>query len=597
MNGDPVSPSQIAVLDTGGQYCHLIARKIREAGVSSEVWPSDTPVEKLQGVRGIVISGGPCSVYDEASPTLDRSVLEAGVPVLGICYGQHLLTHLLGGDVRKGDKGEFGLAFLDLGGGNSRLLEGVPTHQQVWMSHRDVTVAPPPGFSITATTSTCDTAAIEDAARGYYAVQFHPEVVHTVEGTRILANFLFGICGCAQDWNAGQRIALVQDQIRERAGERKVFFFVSGGVDSTVAFMLCLDALGSERVRGVYVDTGLMREGETQFVRETFAGFGLVRIEECEEEFLSALEGVREPELKRHIIGEQFVKVQERIIEQQGLLSGRWILGQGTIYPDTIESGGTARAATIKTHHNRVPGIQKLIDAGLIVEPLADFYKDEVRAIGRELGLGPQLLDRHPFPGPGLAIRCLCAEADQSATRIPEGWLLPVRSVGVLGDSRSYAPVLALDTFPAEDGSLQAEATELVNRGSGSGPSAFNRVVARVASREALEHQRVFASTITHGRLALLREADAIVRKISHDSGFDKEVWQFPVVLIPLGSGESRDSIVLRPIRSVDGMTADSVPMPAGLLGEMSERLMAIPDLAGVYLDLTHKPPGTIEWE
>ncbi len=546
-------------------------------------------------MKGIVISGGPASVYDDESPTLDRSVLEACVPVLGICYGQHLLTHLLGGDVRKGDKGEFGLALLDLAEAGSRLLNGVETHQQVWMSHRDVTVAPPLGFQITATTSTCTTAAIEDAVRNFYAVQFHPEVVHTLQGQRILANFLFDICGCAKDWDAGQRINLVQDQIRQRAGDRNIFFFVSGGVDSTVAFMLCLDALGSERVRGVYVDTGLMREGETQFVRETFAGFGLVRIEECEEEFLGALEGVREPELKRHIIGEQFVRVQERIIEQQGLLNGRWILGQGTIYPDTIESGGTARAATIKTHHNRVPGIQKLIDAGLIVEPLADFYKDEVRAIGRELGLGPQLLDRHPFPGPGLAIRCLCAESDQHSTRTPDGWLLPIRSVGVLGDSRSYAPVLALDAFPTEDGQLQAEATELVNRGSG--PSGFNRVVARVATREPLEHQRVFSSSITHGRVDLLRAADAIVREMSLESGFDKEVWQFPVVLIPLGFGEARDSVVLRPIRSVDGMTADSVPVPSDLLHGMAARLMAIPEIAGVYLDLTHKPPGTIEWE
>ncbi len=512
--------------------------------------------------------------------------------MLGICYGQQLIAHLLGGDVRPGDKGEFGLALLDLADGDSELLRGVTDHQQVWMSHRDKVAAPPPGFRIIATTSTCDTGAIEDTARKLYAVQFHPEVVHTTEGMKILGNFLFDICQCAKDWNAGQRISLIEDLIRERAGDRNVFFFVSGGVDSTVAFMLCLDALGSERVRGVYVDTGLMRDGETQFVRETFAGFGLIRIENCEEEFLTALEGVREPELKRHIIGEQFVKVQERIIEQVGLLSGRWILGQGTIYPDTIESGGTAKAATIKTHHNRVPGIQKLIDSGHIVEPLADFYKDEVRTIGRELGLAPALLDRHPFPGPGLAIRCLCAEADQPVTRIPDGYLVPVRSVGVQGDSRSYAPVLAIDAFPSEASRLQDEATELVNRSLG-----VNRVIARVASREPLERQHVFPTTLTHGRLELLREADAIVREMSHESGFDKDVWQFPVILIPVGVGESRDSIVLRPIQSVDGMTADSVTMPDDLLHAMAARLMAIPEIAAVYYDLTHKPPGTIEWE
>ncbi|HZL55941.1 MAG TPA: glutamine-hydrolyzing GMP synthase, partial [Bryobacteraceae bacterium] len=400
------------------------------------------------------------------------------------------------------------------------------------------------------------------------------------------------ICRCAKDWDASRRVNLIHDLIRARAGDRKIFFFVSGGVDSTVAFSLCLDALGSERVRGVYVDTGLMRAGETDYIRETFGGLGLVQIEECAEEFLSALEHARDPELKRHIIGEQFVRVQERIIEDRGILNGHWILGQGTIYPDTIESGGTAKAATIKTHHNRVPGIQKLMDAGLIIEPLAEFYKDEVRAIGRELGIAPELLERHPFPGPGLAIRCLCAEADQPVTRVPDGFLVPVRSVGVQGDSRSYAPVMAIDAFPSQASKLQDEATELVNRNVG-----INRVMARVATREPLERQHVFSSALTHGRIELLREADAIVRKLSQEAAFDKEVWQFPVILIPLGYGESRDSIVLRPVQSVDGMTADSVAMPDELLHSMAVRLMAIPEIAGVYYDLTHKPPGTIEWE
>jgi GMP synthase (glutamine-hydrolysing) len=387
---------------------------------------------------------------------------------------------------------------------------------------------------------------------------------------------------------------LIEDQIRQRAGGRGVFFFVSGGVDSTVAFMLCLDALGSERVCGVYVDTGLMREGETEFVEETFAalGHGVVSIEHAEEEFLAPLEGVNEPELKRHIVGEQFVKVQERILAQRSVSDGSWILGQGTIYPDTIESGGSSKAATIKTHHNRVPGIQKLIEQGLIVEPLADFYKDEVREIGRELGLSAALLNRHPFPGPGLAIRCLCSPEERVVTRVPDGWLVPVHSVGVQGDSRSYAPVLAIDAFPSSSAKLQDEATELVNRSAG-----VNRVIACVASREALGHQRVFASSITHGRLALLRRADGIVRDLSLESGFDAKVWQFPVILIPLGSGESRDSVVLRPICSVDGMTADSVTMPDELLHAMSKQLLEIPEIAGVYYDLTHKPPGTIEWE
>jgi GMP synthase (glutamine-hydrolysing) len=585
-------------LDTGGQYCHLIARKVRELGVSSEVFPSESPIDALRHAKGIIISGGPSSVYDHSSPTMDPAVLSAGIPTLGICYGQQLITQLLGGDVRKGDKGEFGLAFLDLHTTGSRLFAGLADHQKIWMSHRDLVAVPPTGFRVLASTTTCATAAIEDEARRLYGVQFHPEVVHTTEGVRILENFLFGICDCVKDWNPANRVALIEDQIRERAGERSVFFFVSGGVDSTVAFLLCLEALGSERVCGVYVDTGLMRQGETDFVEETFAGLGhdVVTIERAEEEFLGPLEGVHEPELKRHIIGEQFVKVQERIMAARGLADGTWILGQGTIYPDTIESGGSARdqskTATIKTHHNRVPGIQKLIEQGLIIEPLADFYKDEVREIGREMGLSSALLDRHPFPGPGLAIRCLCSAEEHPVTRFSEGWLVPVHSVGVQGDSRSYAPVLAIDTFPSAAARLQDEATELVNRSVG-----VNRVMACVASREPIGRQKVFASYITHGRLELLRRADGIVREMSRESGFDKNVWQFPVILIPLGAGESRDSVVLRPIGSVDGMTADSVTMPDGLLHAMAGRILEIPEVAGVYYDLTHKPPGTIEWE
>ncbi len=562
--------------------------------MSSDVFASDTPLKKLRGARGVIISGGPHSVYDDSSPTIERSVLAAGVPVLGICYGQQLIAQLLGGVVRKGVKGEFGLALLDLLDGDSRLLRGVADHQQIWMSHRDLVTTPPDGFHILAKTSTCETAAMEDPARRIYGVQFHPEVVHTVQGVRILENFLFDICGCVKDWNAGQRIALVEDEIRRAVGERNVFFFVSGGVDSTVAFTLCLRALGAGRVRGVYVDTGLMREGETEFVERMFEklGHGVVEIARCEREFVEPLEHVGEPELKRHLIGEQFVRVQERIIESRGLLDGHWILGQGTIYPDTIESGGTANAATIKTHHNRVPGVQKLMESGRIVEPLADFYKDEVRAIGRELGLPAGLLDRHPFPGPGLAIRCLCAEADEPVQRVPEGWLIPVRSVGVQGDSRSYAPVLAIDAFPSVSSRLQDEATDLINRTEG-----INRVVARVEMREPFERQRVFASSITHGRLELLRRADAIVRELCHESGFEAKVWQFPVILIPVGAEGARDSVVLRPIQSVDGMTADSVAMPDELLHSMAGRLMAIPEIAAVYYDLTHKPPGTIEWE
>jgi GMP synthase (glutamine-hydrolysing) len=574
--------AQIIVLDAGGQYCHLIARKVRDLGVYSEVRASETPAGELAGAIGLIVSGGPNSVYDPASPTVDPAIFQSGAAVLGICYGQQLMAYLLGGTVELGAKGEYGLATLDLNGTASALFDGVTGPQQIWMSHRDLVSAAPPGFSVLGSTATCSIAAIAAPDRGLYAVQFHPEVVHTTHGREILSNFVFGVCGCRRDWDARDRVPQIENEIRQAVGNRNVFFFVSGGVDSTVACALCQRALGPERVQGIYVDTGLMREGETDSMRRMPG----VSVESAEAQFLGALAGVRDPEEKRHIIGEEFVRVQERIVESRHLLDGHWILGQGTIYPDTIESGGTEKAAVIKTHHNRVPGIQRLIDAGCIVEPLRSYYKDEVREIGRELGLPAELLERHPFPGPGLAIRCLCSEIDAGVEATAEGYILPVHSVGVQGDSRSYAPVLCIDTLD------QMRATELINRICG-----VNRVIACVRAVAPLADLRVRISALSPERLARLRHADAIVRRLSHASGFDRRIWQFPVVLIPFGSAEAPDSVVLRPIDSVDGMTAQSVSMPDDLLDSIATELTSVPGVSGVFYDLTHKPPATIEWE
>jgi GMP synthase (glutamine-hydrolysing) len=586
------SPSQIVVLDAGGQYCHLIARKVREAGVYAEVRPHDAPAAQLASARGIIISGGPSSVYEPDSPTIDPGIFSLGIPVLGICYGLQLMAHLLGGKVERGEKGEYGLAHLDLEH-PAPLFEKVPPGKfQVWMSHRDLVRAVPPGFEILGATETCRVAAMGDAARRFYGVQFHPEVVHTCHGRKVIENFVLGICGATPDWNPKLRIPIVTSYIHEAAAGRNVFFFVSGGVDSTVAYTLCLRALGKDRVRGIYVDTGLMREGETDFVRAVFDRLapGTVVIEEAEPRFLGALSGVCDPERKRQIIGEEFVRVQEEILESGHFLEGDWVLGQGTIYPDTIESGGTAKAAVIKTHHNRVAGIQRLIETGRVVEPLSSFYKDEVREIGRELGVPEELLERHPFPGPGLAIRCLCSDEDLPLKRTNDGWIAPVHSVGVQGDSRSYAPVLILDK-PLAPG-IHDAATALINRISG-----INRVVAAAGSREPIGSLRVLPAALTPERLARLRMADAAVRRLSHQSGFDRQVWQFPVVLIPLGTLDRPDSLVLRPIDSVDGMTARSAPMEPALLAEMAGELLDLEGVSAVFYDLTHKPPATIEWE
>jgi GMP synthase (glutamine-hydrolysing) len=594
MNRQASAP-QITVLDAGGQYCHLIARKVRELGIYAEVRPSNTSAADLAGRRGIIISGGPSSVYEAGSPTVDPAIFGAGAPVLGICYGLQLMAHLLeGGSVARGERGEYGLAFLEPLGATLLFGGGAAGRQQVWMSHRDLVDAPPKGFEVLGRTETCPIAAMGDSRRRLYGVQFHPEVVHTERGRAILENFLFQVCGCEKDWNPKYRIPQIVDRIREAVGDRNVFFFVSGGVDSSVAYVLCLRALGAARVRGIYVDTGLMRDGETEFVRRMFdaVAAGTVFVEPAEDRFLGALTGVRDPEKKRCIIGEEFVRVQDEIIESGHFLEGEWILGQGTIYPDTIESGGTAHSAVIKTHHNRVPGIQRLIEMGCVVEPLSSFYKDEVREIGEELSLPPELLHRHPFPGPGLAIRCLCAEAQEPVRKTGEGWILPVHSVGVQGDCRSYAPVLALERSPAAGENLHEAATQLINRN-----REINRVVALVESRQRLESLSVFPSALTPERLSRLRQADAAVRRLSRDYGFDHRVWQFPVILIPVGADDRPDSVVLRPVDSVDGMTARSVDMEPALLRLIASELLQLEGICAVFYDLTHKPPATIEWE
>ena len=589
-NSDTPTP-QITVLDTGGQYTHLIARKVRELGVYGDIQPSETPARELATRKGIIISGGPASVYEAGSPDIDPGILAAGVPVLGICYGHQLVAHHLGGKIQKGERGEYGIAHVAVAKPDA-LWTGI-AQSQVWMNHRDTVSAAPPGFEIVASTETSGIAAMSDDTRKIFGLQFHPEVAHTHAGTEILRNFVFDICGATRDWDVSERVPLIEDEIRRTAGDRNVFFFVSGGVDSTVAYTLCLRALGPERVFGIYVDTGLMRKNETEMVRAGFEELGAVKflVDEAEREFLGALEGVYDPEQKRCAIGEQFVKVQERILATEHFLDGHWILGQGTIYPDTIESGGTAKADVIKTHHNRVAGIQALIDSGRVIEPLTSFYKDEVRRLGRELGVPEKFLTRHPFPGPGLAIRCLCSDKRAAVTETSDGFLLPIRSVGVQGDSRSYRGVLALPRHPSER-DVEETAPRLTNR-----RMDINRVVAFCGGKAPLRSLEAFEATITKQRLDLLRDADAIVRRFCVQTGFEDRVWQFPVVLVPLGTDAMRESVVLRPINSVDGMTADVVLIGEEMLDRLTRELLELPGIAAVFYDLTHKPPGTIEWE
>ncbi len=595
---------RIAVLDSGGQYCHLIARKIREIGFFAEILPIGTDPARLQGYSGLILSGGPCSVFDPQSPQPATGLFELGRPVLGICYGHQLIASHLGGTVKRGTSNEFGSALLRIRRA-AGLFKGLDADQQVWMSHGDHVARMPPGFGVLATTQECEVAAMGDRQRQIFGLQFHPEVVHTPNGSRMLQNFLVGACGGEPDWHPGDRIEGLLGGIRNQVGQRRVLLFLSGGVDSTVAYALLVRALGQDSVEAVYVDTGFMREGETAQIRSAFRSLGLgsLRVVRAADLFLGRLSGIVDPEAKRAIIGQAFVDVQAGILADRKYGTQDWLLGQGTIYPDTIESGGTTAADVIKTHHNRVPRIQQMLAEGRVVEPLTEFYKDEVRAVGRALGLPSPLVDRHPFPGPGLAIRCLCSassaepvrDAGIDAAAQRNGYsavLLPLRSVGVQGDSRSYAGLTVVYGGRFDFGTLLPLSTAITNE-----HRQTNRVVALVAPNGADPSRwKIVPAGLDARRVRLLQRADRIVRRYLRDEGLYGEVWQCPVVLLPWGR-DGGETVGLRPVVSVDGMTASVAELPLPGLRELADRLTRIGGIDGVVYDVSHKPPSTIEWE
>ena len=595
---------KIAVLDSGGQYCHLIARKVRELGVYAEILPVGVDPDETREHRGIILSGGPSSVFDEASPQPDPGLFESGKPMLGICYGHQLLAKHLGGRVERGQTHEFGTATLRVceeGG----LFSGLKGEHRVWMSHGDHVVRLPEQFKILASTEECGVAAMGHAERGVYGLQFHPEVIHTPDGPAMLRNFLRNACGCAMDWRPKDRVDQLLRQIREQSRGRQVLFFLSGGVDSTVAYALTVRALGSANVAAVYVDTGFMRDRETSEIEEAFSALNLGRLQvfDASSLFLGRLRGVVDPERKRAIIGRAFVDVQDEILGRDAYRGRGWILGQGTIYPDTIESGGTQSSDVIKTHHNRVERIQELLKQGRVLEPLSEFYKDEVWELGRSLGLPPTLLERHPFPGPGLAIRCLCSSSAAGPTvdrRIEalalqygySAYLLPLRSVGVQGDSRSYAHLTVLHGSNLDYRRALPLSTAITNEFRHT-----NRVVATLApGRIEPTEWRIRPATLTPERVRLLQRLDRAVTDYLRIEGLYDQVWQSPVVLLPW-SRDGGESVVLRPITSVDGMTAAVAELPRSGLLELAFRLNGIDGVDSVLYDVSNKPPSTIEWE
>ncbi|MGI6879753.1 glutamine-hydrolyzing GMP synthase [Microbacterium sp. gxy059] len=516
----------VLVVDFGAQYAQLIARRVREAGVYSELVPHSITAAEIEEKNpvGIIMSGGPSSVYAEGAPTFDPEIFRLGVPTLGICYGFQVMAQALGGEVANTGLREYGATDTTLSRPDHVLLEGTPAAQSVWMSHGDSVSRAPEGFEVLATTASTPVAAFANPDAGLYGVQWHPEVKHSAHGQRIIENFLHRAAGLPADWNSGSVIEEQVARIREQVGSARVISALSGGVDSAVSTALVHRAIG-DQLTAVFVDHGLLRKGEREQVEKDYVestGVNLITVDAADT-FLGHLAGVTDPEEKRKIIGREFIRAFEKVqrdLVEEAKAEGEKVrfLVQGTLYPDVVESGGGSGTANIKSHHN-VGGLPDDLDFELI-EPLRALFKDEVREIGRELGIPEAIVGRQPFPGPGLGIR-------------------------IIGE-------------------------------------------------------------VTRDRLDVLREADAIAREELSAAGLDAQIWQCPVVLLAdvrsvgvQGDGRTYGHpIVLRPVSSEDAMTADWTRLPYEVLARISNRITnEVQEVNRVVLDVTSKPPATIEWE
>jgi GMP synthase (glutamine-hydrolysing) len=511
----------VLVVDFGAQYAQLIARRVRQAQVYSEIVPSSMPIEKMlaKNPKAIILSGGPSSVYAEGAPSIDKKLFEAGIPVFGICYGFQAMAAALGGVVTQTGKSEFGRTEMQISKTDAKLLKGLPSEFKVWMSHGDSVTTVPEGFTSTAQTADTPIVAFESSDAKFAGVQFHPEVLHSENGQEILRRWLIDIVGCTPSWNSENIVASEVARIKEVVGTKRVLCGLSGGVDSAVAAAIVQKAVGSQLIC-VFVDHGLLREGEAEQVERDFvASTGVaLHVVDAKERFLNALSGVTDPETKRKIIGTEFIRVFEAAAREVSATESIDFLVQGTLYPDVVESGGGEGTANIKSHHN-VGGLPDDLQFTL-VEPLRTLFKDEVREAGLQLGLPEEIVMRQPFPGPGLAIR-------------------------IVGE-------------------------------------------------------------VTENNLGILRRADAIAREELKRAELDRVIWQCPVVLLAgvrsvgvQGDGRTYGHpIVLRPVSSEDAMTADWSRVPYDVLEKISTRITnEVREVNRVVLDVTSKPPGTIEWE
>ena len=625
------SREKIVVLDFGSQYAHLIAKRLRMMGYYSEIALPSSDVATLgENVRGIILSGGPASVYDAAVPEFNSAILELDIPILGLCYGHQLMAQSYGGSVGKAPVGEFGFATLTKteAGATSPLLAGVSDTTQVWMSHQDAVLTLADGFEVIGSTKDCPYAALQDLRRKRFSLQCHCEVKDTLEGNKIFENFAH-ICGMSRNWDEDTVLAHILENIQREATGKNVLLFLSGGVDSTVAFALLNKALGQKRVLGLHIDNGFMRKNESRRVEEAYHAHGFTNfiVEDASDGFLRAIAGLTDPQKKRMAVGEHFIAVRNEVVEKQHL-DDSWLLAQGTLYPDIIESGGTKNSHTIKTHHNRVAGIQALIEKGLIIEPLKDLYKDEVRSIGKKIGLSDELVMRHPFPGPGLSINVLCTDGKagkNDAAEMQEAQkeldavtftqfcehcsqslvrsVLPVRSVGVQGDFRTYRfpAVLTFENegagfyhLPKKWEKLEAASSAVTNSA-----QYINRCIIKLWQNPAVstDDLRLQEGYCDKRRLDQTREADDIVLTVLHKNGWYEKIFQHLTINLPYASSKERCSIVLRPVCSEDVMTARFAPLPQELVKEIVAEIARLGFVDAIFYDVTNKPPATFGWE
>ncbi len=615
----------IVVLDFGSQYAHLIAKRFRLMGYYSEIALPSCSIEDLKYAKGIVLSGGPSSVYEKNIPEFNEKIFDLEVPILGTCYGHQLMANHYGGKVEKAEVGEFGFArLLNYDCATSPIFEGLTQDEQVWMSHQDAVVTLADGFEKIGYTKDCEYAALQDIRRKRFSLQFHGEVKDSPCGDTIFENFA-RFCKMEKNWSQKAVLHAIAQDIIKTAEGKKVLLFLSGGVDSTVAFALLNNTLGQDRVLGLHIDNGFMRKNESKIIAKRYRDFGFDNfiVEDASNTFLQAIDGLTDPQKKRHVVGETFITVRDEVIKKMNLHENEWLLGQGTLYPDIIESGGTKNSHVIKTHHNRVEGIQALIEKGLIIEPLKDLYKDEVRVVGKILGLSDELVYRHPFPGPGLSINVLCSNAKISYNKhtindentefndsIKEfnsldissmglgpltKKVLPVKSVGVQGDFRTYRFPAVLDlqkeVYPNSDlwSTLEKTSSFITNT-----LTSVNRTVLCCYEKENCSLKEGYC---TKDRLDMTREVDAIVLDELKMNNLYSSIFQHLTICIPYGTSSNTCSIVLRPVVSEDVMTARFAHLDESILKKIVLRIKNLGFVDALYYDITNKPPATFGWE